>query len=133
MIHSNPLQLSHVQHFQQESVCPPAFEKVPKFLPQLPTARVSVGTIDGDKNISICARSLFITCDDDDLILDRYQASGFTGKALDGLCTLKCQELIPLWRERDSCIANEDVPGGVHREERYNVLETKRADVDVGC
>lgn len=111
MLYPNFLQLSHVQHFHQETVRLLTFKKVAKLLPQLPAARISIGAIDGDENVGICPCSLLIACDDDDLILDGHQASSFTGEALDGLCALKGQEIIPFWRERDEGIAAEDVPG----------------------
>lgn len=110
VLHSNSLQLSHVQHLKQETISLPTFEKIAKPLPQLPTTRIAIGAIDGDENIGICSCSLLVACDDKDLILDRHQAASLTGKALDYLFTLKTEELIPLWRERDEGIADEDVP-----------------------
>lgn len=112
MLHLNFLQLPHVQHFQQETVCVPSFKKVPKFLTQLPAARISIGAVDRDENIGICACSFLIARNDDDLVLDGHQASSFAGEALNGLCALEGQEIVPLWREWDSGIANKDVPEG---------------------
>lgn len=112
VLHPDLLQLSHVQHFQQESVRPPTFEEVAKLLPQLTAARVPVGAVDGDGNIGVRARPLLIARDDDDLVLDGHQASGLAGKALDGLCALKRQELVSLWAQRDPGVAAEDVPAG---------------------
>lgn len=110
VLHSNSLQLSHVQHLKQETISLPTFEKIAKPLPQLPTTRIAIGAIDGDENIGICSCSLLVACDDEDLILDRHQAASLTGKALDDLFTLETEELIPLWREGDEGIADEDVP-----------------------
>lgn len=112
MLHPDLLHLSHVQHFQQESVRLPAFEKVAKLLPQLAAARVPVGAVDGDENVGVRARPLLVARDDDDLVLDGHQTSGLASKALDGLCTLKCQELVSLGGQRDPGVAAEDVPGG---------------------
>lgn len=112
VLHSYLLQLSHVQHLQQETVRLLTFKKVAKLLPQLPAARVAVGAVDGDENVGICARSLLVARDDDDLVLDGHQASSFAGEALDGLCALEGEEIVPLWRERDEGVAAEDVPGG---------------------
>lgn len=129
VLHPNFLQLSHVQHFQQETVRLLTFEKVAKLLPQLPTAWISIGAIDSDENIGISACSLLITRDDDDLVLDGHQASSFTGEALDGLCALEGQEIIPLWGEWDEGITNEDVPGGEDTEKKeFNLLPKRKND-----
>lgn len=110
VLHSNSLQLSHVQHLKQETISLPTFEKIAKPLPQLPTTRVAIGAVDGDENIGICSCSLLVACDNEDLILDGDQAARLTGKALNDLFTLKAEELIPLWREGNEGIADEDVP-----------------------
>lgn len=112
VLHSDLLQLPHVQHFQQESVCPPAFEEVAKLLPQLAAARVPVGAVDGDENVGVRARPLLLARNDDDLVLDGHQTSGLAGEALDGLCALKRQELVSLRGQRDPGVAAEDVPAG---------------------
>lgn len=112
VLHSDLLQLSHVQHFQQESVRPPAFEEVAKLLPQLASTRVPVGTVDGDENVGVRARPLLVARDHDDLVLDGHQTPGLAGEALDGLCALKCEELVSLRGQRDAGVAAEDVPGG---------------------
>lgn len=106
------LQFSHVQHFQQESVRPAAFEEVAKLLAQLAAARVPVGAVDGDENVGVRSRPLLVARDDNDLVLDGHQTTGLAGKALDGLCALKRQELVSLRGQRDPGVAAEDVPGG---------------------
>lgn len=103
-------QLPHIQHLQQEAVCLLALEKVAELLPQLPTARVTIGTINGEKDVGVSTRPLLIAGDNDDLVLDGHQAAGLAGEALHGLCTLEGQEFVPLWRKGDLGIANEDVP-----------------------
>lgn len=112
MLHADLLQLPHVQHFQHESVRPPAFEEVAKLLTQLAAARVPVGAVDGHENIGVRARPLLVARDDDDLVLDGHQASGLAGEALDGLCALKSEEPVSLRGQRDPGVAAEDVPGG---------------------
>lgn len=112
VLHPDLLQLPHVQHFQQESVRPPAFEEVAKLLPQLAAARVPVGAVDGDINVGVRARPLLLARNDDDLVLDGHQTSGLAGEALDGLCALKRQELVSLRGQRDPGVAAEDVPAG---------------------
>lgn len=116
MLHSYSLQIAHVQHFYHKPIRLPAFKEVAKPLPQLPAAWISVGAVDGDKNIGICSCSLFITCDDDDFVLDGYQATSFACKTLNGLCALKGQVIISLWREWDKGIAVEDVPKETRKE-----------------
>ena len=111
VLHPDFLQLSHVQHLQQEAVRLLALEEVAELLPQLPTARIPIGAVDGDEHVGIGPRSLLVACDHDDLVLDGHQASSLTGKALQGLCALEGQEIVPLRRKRDEGIAGEEVPG----------------------
>lgn len=127
VLHPDLLQLSHVQHFQQESVRPPAFKEVAKLLAQLAAARVPVGAVDGDENVGVRARPLLVSRDDDDLVLDGHQTSGLAGEALDGLCALKRQELVSLRGQRDAGIAAEDVPGG--GDTRSSASWKKRKDL----
>lgn len=112
MLHPDFLQLSHVQHLQQETVRLLTLEEVAELLPQLPTARISIGAVDGDENVGVRPRSLLVACDHDDLVFDGHQAPSLTGKALQGLCALEGQEIVPLRRERDEGFAGEEVPGG---------------------
>lgn len=112
VLHAHLQQLPHVQHLQQEAVRLLALEKVAELLPQLPAARVAVGAVDGEEDVGVGARPLLVARDDDDLVLDGHQAAGLAGEALHGLCALKGQEFVPLWREGDLGVANEDVPAG---------------------
>lgn len=118
MFYPDFLQLPHVQHFHRETVCLPTFKKVTKLLTQLPATRISIGAIESNENIGIGSCTLFITCDDDDLIFDRYQASSFACKALDGLCALNGDEIVPLRRKRNEGIAFEKVPGDNGAEQK---------------
>lgn len=126
VLHPDLLQLPHVQHFQQESVRPPAFEEVAKLLPQLAAARVPVGAVDGDENVGVRAGPLLVPRDDDDLVLDGHQTPGLAGEALDGLCALKRQELVSLVGQRDAGVAAEDVPEVETREPRPAAVARRR-------
>lgn len=110
VFHTNLQQLPHIQHLQQEAVRLLALKKVAELLPQLPAARVTIGTINGEKDVGVSTCPLLVASDDDDLVLHRHQAAGLAGEALHGLCALEGQEFVPLWRKGDLCIANEDVP-----------------------
>lgn len=112
VLHPDLLQLSHVQHFQQEPVRPPALEEVAELLAQLAAARVPVGAVDGDEDVGVRPRPLLVARDDDDLVLDGHQASGLAGEALHGLSALECEELVSFGGQGDPGVAAEDVPGG---------------------
>lgn len=78
-------QLPHIQHLQQEAVCLLALKKIAELLPQLPAARITISTVDGEKDVGVGTRRLLVASDDNDLVLDGHQAAGLAGEALHGL------------------------------------------------
>ena len=53
---------------------------------------------------------------DDDLVLDRHQASGLAGKALHCARALKGHELVTLGQQRDLSVAHKYVSGWIGGE-----------------
>lgn len=110
MLHFDPQQLPEVQHLQNEAVRTAFLKEVAELLPQMTLARVPVDTVDGDKNVGVCAGPFYIPSNDDDFVLDRGQIADFARKALNGLKAFKCQELVLFGCDWDLCITVEEIP-----------------------
>ena len=110
VLHSDPEQLAHVQHLQNEAVRVAALEKVPELLPKLPLARVPVDAVYGDEDVGVGAGLLHVPGHDDDFVPDGHQVAHLARKALDGLVGLKRLELVLLSRQGNPRITVEEIP-----------------------
>lgn len=72
VLNADSKQLAHIQQLNAESVSAATLKQITELLLQLAAARVTDGTEDSKKDIGICACTLLITCDHNELICDRY-------------------------------------------------------------
>lgn len=110
MLNADSKQLAHIQQLNAEAVSAATLKQITELLLQLVAARVTIGPKDTKKDVGICARTLLITCDYNELIGYRDQFARLAGKAFNELGALKGLEVITLGWDGDDGIAAEDVP-----------------------
>lgn len=119
MLDTHPQQFPKVQHLQYEPICATAFKKVTELLLEGALARVSIDTVDGDKDVGVCSTSLDVARDDDDLILDGHQAAHLAGKALHALGALKRHEGILFGSKGDLSVTVKCISAYIEVDKTY--------------
>ncbi len=107
VLHSDPQELTQIQHLQQKAVCPSSLKQVPVLPLQRSLPRVSVDAVERDEDVGVGGGVLHVSGDDDDLVFDGNQTAHFAGEALHGFAALKRHELVSLGRQRDPSVAGE--------------------------